>query len=107
MVRKEAALVVLAALLAASGVAAEPNRSGDTAVSVHATDWQFAVAPSSVPTGTVVFWVVNDGNFVHDFAINGHATPALRAGESATLAVTFAQPGNYLYESTVDDTDRE
>jgi DNA-binding beta-propeller fold protein YncE/plastocyanin len=104
---QKAAFVVLVSLLAASGVAAAPNRPSDTAVSVHAKDWQFAVSPGSVPTGTVFFTVVNDGNFVHDFAINGHATPALGAGESATLTVTFTQPGPYEYMSTRDDTDRE
>src|SRR5260221_13928660 len=102
-----AGLASLAALLAAAGVAAAPNRPADTAVSVHAVDWQFTVSPDSVPTGTVVFTVVNDGNFVHDFSINGHTTPPLGAGESATLTVTFTQPGPYEYMSTRDDADRE
>ncbi|MHB8643579.1 MAG: hypothetical protein ACYDA3_11935 [Gaiellaceae bacterium] len=103
---EQAALVVLLALLAAAGVAAVPGPTA-AGVSVHVTEWQFTVSPASVPTGTVVFTVVNDGNFVHDFTIDGHTTPALGAGESATLTMTFTQPGLYGYMSTLDDADRE
>jgi hypothetical protein len=76
-------------------------------VTVHVTEWEFAVSPETVPTGTVVFTIINDGVFPHDFSIAGHTTPPIPGGRSATLTAVFTQPGSYTYNSTLDDVDRE
>jgi YVTN family beta-propeller protein len=101
-----AALAVSCACSAlALGFAGAPRES--TAVSVHETEWKITLSRNSVPTGTVVFTVTNDGGEVHDFSIDGQTTPTLQPGGTATLTVSFAQPGKYPYVSTVDDTDVE
>jgi DNA-binding beta-propeller fold protein YncE/plastocyanin len=83
------------------------GRDDTTSVAVHEWEWQIALSQATVPTGTVVFTVTNDGSDVHDFSILGHTTPPLAAGQHATLTVTFAQPGRYEYVSTRDDVDVE
>src|SRR5262245_12835745 len=105
--RSVIALIALAGLWvgvnAGSGTPAAVTR-----VAVHVTEWEFTgVSPGTAATGTVVFSVFNDGIFPHDFSINGHTTPAIPGGKSATLTVDFLQPGVYTYVSTLDDVDRE
>jgi len=91
--RTLAVLFVAAALASGLAVAALAARGDVTQVAVHEREWQITLSRDTVPTGTVVFTVTNDGSDVHDFSVLGHTTPPLRAGESATLTVTFAQPG--------------
>jgi DNA-binding beta-propeller fold protein YncE len=101
--------VAALALCAVAGLslAATFVRDTTTPVDVGVTEYEWNVAPGTVPVGTVVFNVHNDGDFVHDFSISGYTTRPLKSRESATLTVVFAQPGNYTYNSTWDDVDRE
>jgi DNA-binding beta-propeller fold protein YncE len=79
-----------------------------TTVDVHVTEWEFSkVSPDTVPAGTIVFTVHNDGVFTHDFSIAGKTTQPIPGGRSATLTVFLPQPGLYTYLSTLDDVDRE
>jgi DNA-binding beta-propeller fold protein YncE len=95
-------------LLVAGGAAAALKRAAvSTPVTVHVTEWQFSLSRTSIPTGTAVFTIVNDGQEQHDFSINGKTTPAIKSMQSATLTVDFTEPGRYGYISTVDDFDRE
>jgi hypothetical protein len=95
-------------LLAAGGAAAGLKRADvTTPVTVHVTEWQFSLTRSSVPTGTVVFTIFNDGQETHDFSILGTTTPPIKSMQSATLTVEFREPGRYGYLSTVDDFDRD
>jgi YVTN family beta-propeller protein len=104
-----ASRVAALALCAVAGLslAATFARDTTTAVDVGVTEYDWKVVPGTVPVGTVVFNVHNDGDFVHDFSIIGHTTRPLKSRESATLTVVFARPGEYTYNSTWDDVDRE
>lgn len=97
------------AALSAAGFAFAPARShATTAVTVHVREWEFdEPSPDTAPTGTVVFTIVNDGSFAHNFSINGRTTPPIPGGSSATLTVVFTQPGAYTFNSTLDDVDKE
>jgi uncharacterized cupredoxin-like copper-binding protein len=107
MRRGLAGLVVLVALGLgglATGVLAASGSTGDrsvTKVTVTATEFRFVLSRRSVPTGTVVFTVVNAGKLSHDFEIGGRRTPLLAPGRSATLRVTFGKKGRYAYRCTV------
>jgi DNA-binding beta-propeller fold protein YncE len=106
---------VLGALLAvalglagfASGATLAPARADESRIAVHLREWEISATPETATTGTVVFTVINDGVFPHDFSIAGHTTRPLNGGESTTLTVVFSQSGTYTYNSTVDDVDRE
>jgi DNA-binding beta-propeller fold protein YncE len=107
--------VVLGALLAAalglagfaSGATLAPARADESRITVHLREWEISATPDTATTGTVVFTVINDGVFPHDFSIAGHTTRSLGGGDTTTLTVVFSQPGTYTYNSTVDDVDRE
>lgn len=101
-----AALLLLAAAGGASLAASEALNTA-TPVTVHVTEWQFTLSRYTVPTGTVVFTIFNDGQETHDFSILGTTTPAIKSMQSATLTIDFTEPGRYGYLSTVDDFDRE
>jgi len=65
-------------------------------VRVTLRDADVGLTPSSVIAGTVVFKVANKGRTPRDFEIAGKKTPAVAAGKSATLRVTFvAHPYRY------------
>ena len=74
-----------------------------THVSVSAFEMGFKLSKTTVPHGTVVFEVRNDGKLPHDFSFGsrGGGTPLLEPGESATLTVKFEKPGKYTYICTV------
>jgi DNA-binding beta-propeller fold protein YncE len=103
------ALFAVALALAgfASGGTLAPARAGESRITVHVREWEISATPETAATGTVVFTVINDGVFPHDFSIAGHTTRTLNGGEATTLTVVFSQPGTYTYNSTVDDVDRE
>jgi len=103
--RVVAALLIAAAV--AVGFSVAPGSPRETQVSVHESEWKIVLSTNTVPVGTVVFTVTNDGAELHDFSILGRTTPPLGPGQTATLTVTFTQPGKYEYVSTRDDVDVE
>jgi uncharacterized cupredoxin-like copper-binding protein len=94
-----AALVVAAG----SGSSGTPQT---TEVSVSAFEMGFKLSKTTVPFGTVVFTVKNDGKVDHDFSFGsrGGGTTLLRPGESAKLTVSFPKPGisKYTFICTVE-----
>ncbi len=62
-------------------------------VVVTLTNSTMTLAPIAVPTGTVVFRIVNKGTVARDFRIGGRKTPKIAAGKSATLQVAFTTNG--------------
>lgn len=72
-----------------------------TNVTVHMTEYHFELSLTSVPVGTVVFNVINDGKAPHNFSIAGQTTPDLAAGQTATLTVTFTSAGDQPYLCTL------
>ena len=70
-----------------------------TTVSVTLRNSTIVVAPALVPTGPVVFKIVNRSSKPRDFRIGGKKTPQVAAGRSAALAVTLAGGGSRTFSS--------
>ncbi len=85
-------------------VVAAVSTAQTTKISVSAFEMGFKLSKTTVPHGTVVFEVRNDGKLPHDFSLGsrGGGTPLLQPGQSATLTVAFAKPGKYTYICTVE-----
>ena len=102
-------LVALAAVGIAAGAVLAPGGSASssapaattTAVTVTATEFKFKLSRTNVPTGTVIFTVVNKGKIAHDFKIAGKKTPTLSPGKSFKLNVTFSKKGRYAFLCTL------
>ncbi len=111
--RRVIALFLLSLAVAGTAVAGFAAANGPdagrdtTTISVHIFEWGFALSSDHAPVGTVVFNVVNDGEFEHDFGIDSTDTPLLKQGDTATVTVNFTEPGMYGYSSTHDDIDRD
>jgi hypothetical protein len=73
-----------------------------TTIKVTTFNTSYHFSAKTAPRGVVIFKVTNKAVFGHDFSINGHTTPVLKTGQSATLRVTFLKPGHYVYKDTVD-----
>ena len=65
------------------------------------TEFKFKLSKASVPTGTVIFTVVNKGKVAHDFKIAGKKTPKIAPGKSAKLTVKFTKKGKFAYICTL------
>ena len=97
-----AATIFVAGGGASTDMSQATSRSGAiTRVTVTATDSTFRLSRRSVPTGTVIFTIINKGKIAHDFRIAGKKTPLLTPRHSATLRVAFPRKGRYPYVSTV------
>jgi uncharacterized cupredoxin-like copper-binding protein len=81
-----------------------PPAAQTTRVSVSAFEMGFKLTKTTVPRGTVIFDVKNDGKVPHDFTFGsqGGGTPMLQPGQSATLTVKFTKPGKYTFICTVE-----
>ena len=87
-----AAAGIGAGVFASSGGASPAGAdAGDatTRVRVIATDFKFTLSRRTVPTGTVIFTVVNRGKIAHDFRIAGKKTRILAPGKSQVLRVVI------------------
>ena len=75
-----------------------------TDVNVSLFEMGFKLSKMTVPRGTVVFHLKNDGKVPHDFSFGsrGGGSPMLQAGQSATFTVKFATPGKYTFICTVE-----
>ena len=95
--------VVFAAFAVAGPVLAAPSHARHAqgaAVKVTATEFKFALSPTSAKAGSVTFTLVNKGHISHDFSIAGKKTPVIGPGKTATLTVTL-KAGKYPYKCTV------
>ncbi|HWC46562.1 MAG TPA: plastocyanin/azurin family copper-binding protein [Casimicrobiaceae bacterium] len=84
----------------ASPAQAAATNASTTAVAVTASEFRFTLSKTSVPSGEIVFTVVNNGKLAHNFWIDGKTTPLVQPGASATLRVTL-DPGTFTYICTV------
>jgi plastocyanin len=103
-VRAIAASVCLAPIAAVLLPSAAPARSDTlTRVTVKMTEYHFRLSVNHVPTGTVVFTVINKGQLPHTFEVQRlqKVTPVVLPGHRAVLRVTFKKPGKYYYLCTV------
>lgn len=72
-----------------------------TKVTVKASEFKYVFSKKRVPTGTVIFTVINKGKISHDFKIGGKKTKSLLPGKSAKLTVKFAKKGQYAFLCTL------
>lgn len=75
-----------------------------TRVAVSGFEMGFKLSRKTVPRGTVIFDVVNDGKLPHDFSFGskGGGTKMLGPGQRDTLTVSFPRPGQYTFICTVE-----
>ena len=73
-----------------------PEPSSIQRVRVRLKDYDIKCTPTEVMSGTVKFFVSNDGPSPHALAIDGmkERTPTLKSGERATLQVDL-KPATY------------
>ena len=72
-----------------------------TKVTVKASEFKYVFSRRSVPTGTVIFTVINRGKISHDFKIGGKKTKSLAPGKTAKLTVKFTKKGQYAFLCTL------
>jgi plastocyanin len=85
--------------LAAAPAGAPAPAAKVTRVTVKMTEYHFALSVKKVPTGLVVFTVVNSGQLPHIFEIQRlkRVTPLMQPGRRYVMRVTFTKPGKYYY----------
>jgi uncharacterized cupredoxin-like copper-binding protein len=91
----------------AAGLAVKPaatTGAQTTDVNVSLFEMGFKLSKMTVPRGTVVFHLGNNGKLPHDFSFGsrGGGSPMIEPGQSATLSVKFATPGKYTFICTVE-----
>jgi uncharacterized cupredoxin-like copper-binding protein len=104
MLRRLALAVALIAAAAVVAVAEAGPVLGARTTNVTVTagapsEYSFTLSRKSVPKGPVFFFIVNQGQFPHDFTIAGKVTPVVSPGQTATLEVVL-RPGRYPYRCT-------
>ena len=92
---------VLAGVFLPAGAAGTNTADATTRVTVKASEFKYVFSKKSVPTGTVIFTVINKGQISHDFKIGGKKTKTLLPGKSAKLTVKFAKKGQYAFLCTL------
>jgi uncharacterized cupredoxin-like copper-binding protein len=97
-----AALALSTAALNPIAVGASHPRAhtAKTGVAVTATEFKFALKPTSAKPGSVAFTVNNAGKIQHDFKIAGKTTPKITPKKSATLTMNLKR-GSYNYICTL------
>jgi plastocyanin len=94
-------LVAVALLAACGGGGGSAQPAGS--VKVTMTEWTFSPSTFSVPSGKVVFYIVNGGTISHDIVIrDGSGSTVARselvsAGDSFVLTVDSLPAGNYSF----------
>jgi hypothetical protein len=95
------ALPIAAIGLAAAAFWVPAGAQAATPASVTATitNSRIVFAPSYAPTGTVVITVINRTKDRRDFGVGARRTPAIAAGRSERLTVTFSGSGERQFSS--------
>jgi uncharacterized cupredoxin-like copper-binding protein len=106
-----AALVVSPSALARS--ASKTLGSNVTVTAGQPAEFHFAVSPSSVKHGLIVFKIANKGKLPHDFKLcskassslgnscTGRTSGPISPGQSKTLRVSVLRKGTYEYLCTI------
>ena len=100
--RAVAAAAAMVALLAACGGASGPTQpAGSTLVTM--TEYSFTPSTISVPSGKVVFYLVNSGSLSHDIVIRDKAgtnvarSELISAGDRNVFTVDNIAAGAYTF----------
>jgi len=91
----------LAGFSFAAGLGREATRV--TNVTVHAHEYYWTISQDTVPVGTVVFTIVNDGQLTHQFSIMSKDSPMVEPGTTVSYSVTFAAPGQFSFVCAIGD----
>ena len=105
--KRVAAVLVAAAILAgaAPGAAAPPVRG--TAIGVGLSEWEVSVYRTKVPAGKVRFNITNLGEDGHNFVVRGPAGKTIKtveelpAGGRTTAPAKLGKPGRYTLVCTL------
>lgn len=89
-------VVTAAAIAAIAFVGGAPTPT----VHVSVGGKRCALSTKTVPVGTVLFRVANDGSTLDAFVVDGTSTRTLRPGRTATITVHFDKAGSYRYRCT-------
>ena len=92
---------VLAGVFLPAGAAGTNAADATTRVTVKASEFKYVFSKKSVPTGTVIFTVINKGKISHEFKIGGKKTKTLLPGKAAKLTVKFTKKGQYAFLCTI------
>jgi uncharacterized cupredoxin-like copper-binding protein len=92
---------VLAGVFLPAGGASTKAPDAISRITVKASEFKYVFSKRRVPTGTVIFTVVNKGKISHDFKIGGKKTRTLAPGKSQKLTVKFAKKGQYAFLCTL------
>lgn len=87
-------LLALSAVGCSSAPAAAPDLAGATGSTVTLEDMGYTPKDLTVPAGTTVKWVWNDGAIGHDVVGEDFASEVQSNG---TFSHTFEEPGTYAY----------
>lgn len=81
-----------------------PDRT--TYVKVYMYEWGIDLSSKKIPSGTVVFTVINSGRFSHDFTIKGLKDFGKVAPRQTVSFTSKVPAGNYeIFSGRRDDTD--
>jgi len=84
-----------------AGVTAPKTEGVTTEVTVHMGEYYFQLSTDTVPAGTIIFTLINDGNAPHDFSIAGTTSDVVLPKATATMTVTITDAGIYPYLCTL------
>jgi uncharacterized cupredoxin-like copper-binding protein len=92
---------VLAGTFLPAGGATTTSAEATSRVTVKASEFKYVFSKKRVPTGTVIFTVINKGKISHNFKIGGKKTKTLAPGKSQKLTVKFGKKGQYAFLCTL------
>jgi uncharacterized cupredoxin-like copper-binding protein len=98
-----AVAITALSLVGFASAGTEPRASASaTTINVIGREFSFKLSAKSIARpGTVTFNFKNAGHMLHDFKINGHKTPLIKAGRTARVVVSFKKKGSYPYLCTL------
>jgi uncharacterized cupredoxin-like copper-binding protein len=96
------ALVSLSSLAAIPLPAGGAPRQSNRTIDVKGGEFFFRLSSKSIAKpGRVTFVFKNDGHVMHNFKINGKATPLIQPAKTTRLVVLVGRKGRYSFSCTV------